>query len=400
MASACPGLLLRAPWGGLADHSVVTGRDPVRDARCRCAVAFQFIAERSAWRPRSIVPVVYFRFHRLPVRCLQVHRSHFFPDGSVGKGNLAGTCPSSSGFWRNPLGSPGSTFPPGSRMWCGRGEPWEVSSAAGSGFYNQGGAGHGLPDEDAGTPHAAACNKIPLIGEYASLGGEGGPAGRDVLIRGAALTAYDAVLHLTEDRGGRWKEPKDAGGQWLKYVPFGGEPTRITMASRSIFSMDPKPEQVPEWIHACLDAYREQVRQWGRNLATRPSGPGAEYNGLWRILLACAAGCAAMCGAPATPRGLWRTALTGRGTQARGTGSSAEYIRRSIDVNRGNAVPGTEWLWARVWPGLYPEMVQAVYRVHWRPAQARTFRRVSKALERMAFGSPREHGSEAAGALR
>ncbi|GAA5227140.1 FAD/NAD(P)-binding protein [Paeniglutamicibacter antarcticus] len=270
------------------------------------------------------------------------------------------------------------------------GDQWEVSSDAGSGYYDQVvlATGHGLPDEGSGTPRGPACNKIPLIARYASLGEEKLPEGSDVLIRGAALTAYDAVLLLTEGRDGRWKELEGAGGPWLEYVPSGREPARITMASRSTLPMDPKPGQVPAWIGTCLEEYRGEVRQWGRDLAARPSGPGAGYAGLWRILLACAGECARMCGAPTTPLGFWRTALTGRGTHGPDTGSSAEHIRRSIEVNRGNAVPGTEWLWARVWSGLYPEMVQAVSRVYWKPAACREFGRVSKSLERLAFGPP------------
>lgn len=271
-----------------------------------------------------------------------------------------------------------------------RGEAWEVTSDAGSGSYDQVvlATGHGLPEDDAGYLRGPACNADPLIGRYASLGVEGIPERSDVLIRGAALTAYDAVLLLTEGRGGRFKELDGPGGPWLQYLPSGSEPARITMTSRSALAMDPKPGQVPEWISTCLDAYRQEVRHWGRDLAARPSGPGAGYAGLWRILLACAGECAAMCGAPATPLGLWRTALTGRGTQTGGTASSAEHIRRSIEVNRGNAMPGTQWLWARVWSGLYPEMVQAVSRVSWRPTACREFARVSASLERMAFGPP------------
>lgn len=270
------------------------------------------------------------------------------------------------------------------------GDQWEVTGDGVCRSYDHVvlATGHGLPGDGAETMGAPACNRKPLIGRYTSLAERKIPPGSEVLIRGAALTAYDAVLLLTEGRGGRWKGFDGTGSPWLEYLPSGREPARITMASRSALPMDPKPGQVPAAIGTCLDGYRESIRRWGRDLTEGPQGPVAGYAGLWRILLACAGECAMLCGAPATPLELWRTALTGRGTGASGAEPGAEHLRRSIGVNRGRAVPGTAWLWARVWSGLYPEIVQAVSRVPFRPAACREFARVSRSLERMAFGPP------------
>lgn len=272
------------------------------------------------------------------------------------------------------------------------GAQWEVFSDAGSGFYDEVvlATGHGLPGEAPSNPLASACNQDPLIGDYRSLEEECIPAGSRVLIRGAALTAYDAVLLLTEGRGGRWDDVETADGPVLRYERSGREPARITMASRSTLPMDPKPEEVPEHIRSCIDAHRGQVLDWGRGLASRPAGRDAEYTGLFRILLSCALECAALGGAHLTPLALWRTALTGRGEEGDDVESAAGHIRRSVAVNRRQAPPTPQWLWARVFSGLYPEVVQAVARVRWLPGQAGLFRRVSRALERMAFGPP-EH---------
>ncbi|MFL4475339.1 FAD/NAD(P)-binding protein [Paeniglutamicibacter sp. MACA_103] len=270
------------------------------------------------------------------------------------------------------------------------GERWEVFTDAGSRLYDEVvlATGHGLPADSPGKPPAPACNRDPLIGEYRALGEESIPAGSRVLIRGAALTAYDAVLLLTEGRGGEWVEAEGPGGPALRYVPGGREPAKITMASRSALPMDPKPGDVPEHIRACIDAHRERVLAWGRGLERLPAGNGAAYTGLFRILLSCAVKCAELCGVRVTPLELWRTALTGRGEDTGGSESAAEHIRRSLAVNRGQAPADAQWLWARVFSGLYPEVVQAVARVRWRPAEERRFRRVSRALERMAFGPP------------
>lgn len=280
------------------------------------------------------------------------------------------------------------------------GQQWEVHSEAGNGSYDEVvlATGHGLASDRSGTKLASACNRDPLIGQYLELGEETIPAGSHVLIRGAALTAYDVVLLLTEGRGGRWDELEGPNGRSLRYVPAGREPAKITMASLSALPMDPKAEQVPEPILSCIDSYRPTLREWGRSLAACPDGAGAGYNEMWRILLSCAVECARLYQSPVTPLALWRTALTGRprydpgceSAQENGSRSAAEHIRTSIAVNRQHAAPSTQWLWARVWSGLYPEVVQAVSRAHWQPAQSRVFRRVSKQLERMAFGPP-EH---------
>lgn len=275
---------------------------------------------------------------------------------------------------------------------------WAVSSEAGTRFYDEVviATGHGLPGERPGTQLVSARNQEPLIGQYLGLEEATIPAGSDVLIRGAALTAYDVVLLLTEGRGGRWEKLDSASGPFLCYVPDGREPATITLASVSALPMLSKAEHVPDSIRSCIEAYRQSVRAWGKGLADQLHVDGAEYNGLWSILLSCAVECAHLMCSPVTPLALWRTAMTGRvGTvsdnqsgQQCDVGRAAERIRHGIAVNRLHAKPGTHWLWAQVWTGLYPEVVQAVSRISWRPAQSRLFQRISKQLERVAFGPP------------
>lgn len=275
---------------------------------------------------------------------------------------------------------------------------WAVSSEAGTTFYDEVviATGHGLPGERSGTQLVSACNQEPLIGQYLGLEEATIPAGSDVLIRGAALTAYDVVLLLTEGRGGRWEKIDGSRGLSLRYVPGGREPATITLASISALPMLPKAEHVPDSIRTCIEAYRQSVRDWGNGLVGQPHVNGAEYNGLWSILLSCAVECAHLMRSPVTPLALWRTAMTGRvwtdsdnqSGQQCDIGSAAERIRHGIAVNRQHAKPGTYWLWAQVWTGLYPEVVQAVSRISWKPAQSRLFQRISKQLERVAFGPP------------
>lgn len=278
------------------------------------------------------------------------------------------------------------------------GDQWEVSSQAGTCFYDEVvlATGHGLPGDRSGTELPWACNQAPLIGQYLALEEETIPAKSHVLIRGAALTAYDVVLLLTEGRGGQWEETEKNGGVWLRYVPTGREPAKITMASGSALPMLPKSEHLPEPIRSCIDSYRQPLREWGSSLASNSSGTGEKSTNMWRILLACALECAQLMGSPVTPLALWRTALTGdpgnirhdESARQTHTDSAANSIRHSIAVNRHRARPDTSWLWARVWSGLYPEVVQAVSRVSWSPASSRMFQRISKQFERLSFGPP------------
>ena len=272
------------------------------------------------------------------------------------------------------------------------GQQWLVHTDAGSEVYNEVvlATGHGLGEEATDTQPAASCNTEPLIGRYQALDEERIPPGSQVLIRGAALTAYDAVLLLTEGRGGRWVQLQDTAGRSLRYVPSGREPAQITLGSRSALPMDAKAEAVPESIRSCLEGYRPRVLEWGKSIAGLPEESGAAYTGLFRILLACAIECAEISGAPTTPLALWRTALRGSDQEGRGNVGPAEAIRHGIAVNRGLLAPGTHWIWARVWSGLYPDVVRAVSRVRWEPTQGRRFGRLASTLERMAFGPPED----------
>ncbi|PQZ93033.1 hypothetical protein CQ018_11315 [Arthrobacter sp. MYb227] len=282
---------------------------------------------------------------------------------------------------------------------------WEVISETGSEFYDEVvlATGHGLPDGPRTDNLSGALNPDALIGDYRVLGEESILPTSRVLIRGAALTAYDAVLLLTEGRGGRWEQ--HTVGPWLSYCASGREPARISMGSRSNVPMDSKPERVPENILRTLDPYRERILVWGMDVRTlqaagQQSTPregdmrgvesGASYAGLFRVLLSCAMECATVLGIRISALELWRTALTGREEATPALQSVAEQIRRGIRINRGMDVPDARWIWGRVWSGLYPQITRAVSRVRWDPIQTRRFNKVASNLEKMAFGPPEQ----------
>lgn len=285
--------------------------------------------------------------------------------------------------------------------------------------------GHGLGDASPGRPPPldllpGALNPHPLIGNYSSLTTAAIRPEQSVWIRGAALTAYDVALLLTEGRGGSW-QGLTSGAQLgkLRYIPSGREPRGITFASRSGWLMDPKSETVPPAITACLERFKPQLLQWGRHHHQATSDAG-RLAGLWAILLRCAQECAQIMGVQTGALTLWRTALTGVSVAAEsGTASMtsssgpanlaaedllpedwapveqlpaeqlpAEQLRHSLLVNHFQAPLTTGWLWARVWSGLYSELVAVMDRSSRSRQDWREFLQVAGNLERFAFGPP------------
>ncbi|MEV8181049.1 FAD/NAD(P)-binding protein [Specibacter sp. NPDC078692] len=296
------------------------------------------------------------------------------------------------------------------------GTQWMLKGPFGSSTYEEVllATGHGLGDASPRRPPPlellpGALNPHPLIGNYSSLTTAAIRPEQSVWIRGAALTAYDVALLLTEGRGGSW-QGLTSGAQLgkLRYIPSGREPQRITFASRSGLLMDPKSETVSPAITACLERFKPQLWQWGRpHQATSDAGRLA---GLWAILLRCAQECAQIMGVQTSAVTLWRTALTGVSVAAESGAACmtsspgpanlatedwlpedwapAELLRHSLLANHFLAPLTTGWLWARVWSGLYPELVAVMDRSSRSRQDWRQFLRVAGNLERFAFGPP------------
>lgn len=274
-----------------------------------------------------------------------------------------------------------------------RGRLWEVESVQGSELYDEVvlATGHGLsgylhPDSPQGSVSAAA-----FTVEHEHAMDAAVPAGSNVMLRGAALTAYDVVLHLTEGRGGTWERITDAGMAALRYLPGGREPASITMSSRSGIPMTPKPNERPHMLENILEPYREQIRQWGEERHRNDAGTPAsspQLDALWQILLSCAVECAEAMGAQVDEKEL-RTALqTGISTRMAQNPSAAEQLRESLQINQGRQIPSPEWLLGTVWSGLYSQLVQALSRISWTDEERKQFKLFAANLERMAFGPP------------
>lgn len=279
------------------------------------------------------------------------------------------------------------------------GQRWHVSGSFGKRAYDEVlvATGHGLAQALPADPVAGALNSYPLIGDYAAFTYTQIPVGSEVWIRGASLTAYDAALLLTEGRGGSWLQDPDHAGtesEW-RYGASGKEPRRITFFSRSATLMDPKSENAPAAIAESLTVHKERLRQWGEQVRESTSAPQLPHTGLWAILLHGAQDCARVMGLEVSALALWRTALTGRSVEI-GTGTAplsqphpaAMALRNSLAVNYLNAPLTTGWLWARVWSGLYSELVSVMDRLPRSTREARRFARVAHSLEKFTFGPP------------
>lgn len=311
------------------------------------------------------------------------------------------------------------------------GTQWRLEGEFGSELYDEVllATGHGLGDadhaqaltvelsagdlQDGGLP-SGALNPHPLIGNYDSLTTADLGAQQSVWIRGAALTAYDVALLLTEGRGGSWQglEVDAQSGEQLAnvgYIPSGREPQRITFASRNGLLMDPKSETVPEAITACIERFKPRLSEWDKPTHQETSDAG-RLAGLWTVLLRCAQECGQIMGVQPSALALWRTALTGVSEIAQSGVASppssygeneqkpedwasadrtpAGQLRQSLLVNHYQAPLTTGWLWARVWSGLYAQLIAVMDRSSHNQRDRRLFSRVAGNLERFAFGPP------------
>ncbi|WP_102160377.1 FAD/NAD(P)-binding protein [Zhihengliuella halotolerans] len=259
------------------------------------------------------------------------------------------------------------------------------------------GAGPGLLDADAFdevllcTGHAGPGSRLPEAVAAAEAGG-------CVDVRGAALTGLDAVLMLTEGRGGRWSRiPGDRLGL-LAYEPSGAEPARIRLVSRTGAVLSPKPERRHPELGPVIDAATERIRAWATAMpgtpagAVRPASP-VSLDPLWRVLLGAAAEAAAVFGVATTGLRLWRTLLTGRperDAEVWAGRRQAEFLRQRLEIDAGLRRPDEAWILGRLWQGLYREMVRALDRVPRTARDQRRFRAAAACQERSAFGPPAE----------
>lgn len=182
----------------------------------------------------------------------------------------------------------------------------------------------------------------------------GGPV-REVLVRGAALTAIDATLAFTVGQGP-------------------GDPARITWWSRTGRLMEAKPDAaVQDRLRAALPAEGPSARADGRPLdalvreaASLIAGPGVDEE--WARLTA-----------PVTSADETRDV----------TAAALRRLENSIAIAAGERPPDARWALGEAWRWLYSEVVGRAGRHSDRhPAGWEGYRAMAPELERLAFGPP------------
>lgn len=205
--------------------------------------------------------------------------------------------------------------------------------------------------------------------------GRGPARGADVVVRGAALTAFDVVMDLTAARGGAWIEDA-ARPSGRRYLPGGREPASVTLVARSGEPMLPKPVAVPATL---TRAVGEQTGRWGAS--------ATPDDAWWRVLADAAVAAARAAGVRLEHADLWGVldATTGEGVADPGARWERDVRRAEGDVDADPA-----WWWGRAWSAGYPDVVRSLERA---PRDADTWprwRARAARLERWAFGPPLE----------
>jgi len=197
---------------------------------------------------------------------------------------------------------------------------------------------------------------------------------REVLLRGASLTAFDIVADLTMGRGGTYVHNETGE---LRYSPSGREPQRITLWSRSGESMLPKPQY-------STAAENEALRTHTRALRERTT-PDLRW---WLQLCRAAQAAAASHGIAiqeSTLMNIWN-----RRPAATGNISTATARRWSEDLARaaGDVDSDPRWWWGRAWAGGYEDIISSLDRSPRRQKEWAPFQRRAARMERWAFGPP------------
>lgn len=260
---------------------------------------------------------------------------------------------------------------------------WEISTGQGAETYDEVvvATGHGATGQDSDPSCAMGLPATALTVQRCDAADRSIAAGRTVLIKGAALTAFDVVLALTEGRGGRWQEGPGGASPALRYLPSGHEPSTIIMTSRQGISMAPKPLESGPEVQRQLEAYRSGVRAWGLREEGTPSQ-------LRDLLLDGALAIARVSGADASRQALEQTARHGICEQMAALGNPLEQLRYSVEANRGLKAKTPDWVWGVLWSGLYPELVSVLSRYPWDATSRKEFTALAANLERLAFGPP------------
>ena len=208
------------------------------------------------------------------------------------------------------------------------------------------------------------------------------PSASTVRIRGFALTWIDAVLALTEGRGGQFMKV----GENFVYRASGREPSRIIPWSRSGRPMLAKPDrQFIDWSNetaAVWTEYRRRIYQIER------SDGGIDFGQtIWPFVLRAADSALSTIGVH-DDAGRWFQQWSDTSMSRRQAESA---MRDSYATAVGKRRPGPAWALGEAWRQVYPALVNRISHGGLAASSWYDFKRIATEMERIAFGPPAEN---------
>jgi len=204
------------------------------------------------------------------------------------------------------------------------------------------------------------------------------PPQSTVLVRGFGLTCIDAVLALTEGRGGMFATRQSR----TNYVASGNEPAKINLFSRSGRPMLAKPTAAIEQVSDSFwDKFRDQL------VASEGSEGINFYRDIWSVVHQAAAELLSHSGEIVSGREV-RDWFRGWSRYRMDSVSAIAAIRHSYRVAIGVCPRDIPYAIGEAWRKLYPEIVALISYGGLSETQWPKFDAIASEMERIAFGPP------------
>ncbi|TWT90286.1 hypothetical protein Mal64_06710 [Pseudobythopirellula maris] len=205
-------------------------------------------------------------------------------------------------------------------------------------------------------------------------------AGSRVALRGIGLTAIDAILALTEGRGGTFRQDSKV---W-RYQPSMGEPAVIYPYSRSGRPMLAKPISQKMSVPPLANLWRQYASQLVK--LAEENRPIHFAEEIWPVVVLAAED--ALQASGGIGAGRWfESRLHNRPTAK----EFREQLVSSVEVATGVRSPDAAWAVGEAWRRLYPSLVKIISHDGLDAESWPRFRIVASEMERVAFGPPVEN---------
>ncbi|QEG23859.1 FAD/NAD(P)-binding protein [Mariniblastus fucicola] len=246
--------------------------------------------------------------------------------------------------------------------------------------------GHGGEPESAESS-GESTNSIPVFPVNQNLNARTVQPNSRVAIRGFGLTSIDAVLAMTEGRGGQFKR----GEAGWEYERSGDEPAVIMPYTRSGRPMLSKPDETIFVQPVQL----EEIWARGRaaiDVTARPVTASAMVHQVWQSVTEAASSAVNFCSgrnsiSASSVKG-WFDHWCRQPMQPYGTLAA---MQQSYAVSTGQIMPDIAWALGAAWRNLYPAIARCVSHEGLLAEAWPVFNTIGIEMERIAFGPPAEN---------